>query len=194
MNSPENPKKQSWLKRQWSNVLFVIILILLIIPQTRLPIQVALNKLIAFSPSELSQNEQLEITSYDWSLQRDNKQINFSNSKGKVVFINYWATWCGPCIAEMQSLQDLYNKYKGSVDFYFVTSDDKAKVKSFLNNNNYNLPVYYSLSVPPEKLRSSSLPTTYVISKQADVIMYKVGAADWNSEKVHNTLNRLIKE
>ncbi|QSS97577.1 TlpA family protein disulfide reductase [Psychroflexus sp. ALD_RP9] len=193
MKLPENNNKQSWFKRHWSNILFVVILVLLIVPQTRLPIQVALNKLIAFSPSELSQDQQEHISNYDWLLERDNEKINFSNSKSKVVVINYWATWCGPCIAEMQSLQDLYNRYKENIDFYFITSDDKTKVNTFLKNNNYNLPVYYSLSVPPEKLRSSSLPTTYVVSKQGNIIMYKVGAADWNSESVHNTLNRLIK-
>jgi hypothetical protein len=59
--------------------------------------------------------------------------------------------------------------------------------------NSYDFPVYMSRSLAPERLNSNALPTSYVISKDKKIIMEKVGAANWNSEVVHNTLDRLLQ-
>ena len=116
------------------------------------------------------------------------EDINFNQSKDKVVIINYWATWCAPCIAEMPSLQELYTEFKDDVDFYFVTNDEPQKVNTFMSKNDYDMPSYRQRSQAPQILQSSSLPTTYMISKKGEIIMKKIGSANWSSDKVKNTI------
>ena len=94
-----------------SNIIFVVVIALLIIPQTRQPIQIFLQKGLAMiSPSEISADKRENLESYDnWKLIDSNgNQYDFKQAQGKVVFINFWATWCPPCIAEMPSIDNLY--------------------------------------------------------------------------------------
>ncbi|MGO2102861.1 MAG: TlpA family protein disulfide reductase [Psychroflexus halocasei] len=182
-------KKESFLKKHWSNILFGLFVILLIIPQTRTPIQVFINKIISFSPSEISEDDRESLKTYNWVLMNERgEDINFNQSKDKVVIINYWATWCAPCIAEMPSLQELYTEFKDDVDFYFVTNDEPQKVNTFMSKNDYDMPSYRQRSQAPQILQSSSLPTTYMISKKGEIIMKKIGSANWSSDKVKNTI------
>lgn len=183
-----------FLRRNWSNILFFVLLVLLIFPQTRMPIQVFVQRIISFSPSEKNDAEQETFRDYDWNLVRmDSKDVNFSRSKGKVVLVNFWATWCPPCVAEMPSLQKLYDEYGDKMDFYFVTSEKRETVQQFLSKNNYTFPVYFQVFDAPALLKASALPTTYLISKDGKIIIEEEGAADWNSEKTHQILDSLLK-
>lgn len=185
-------KEKNFLQKQWSNILFVVFIFLVLIPQTRQPIQIFLNRAIAFSPSEIESSKRESIQDYEWYLENENqKTVNFTTSKGKVALVNYWATWCAPCIAEMPDLQKLFTDYKDEVDFYFITSEEPKVVKRFLEIEAYTLPVYYLLSSPPDVLKSSSLPTTFLIGKEGDVVMKKKGAANWNSKTVRATIDKL---
>jgi len=184
-----------FIRKHWSNILIVGVIILLTIPQTRTSLSVFVNKILASTPAEVAPQNQREVTNYYWSLEdRYGARFNFETSKNKVVFINYWATWCPPCIAEMPDLEDLYQKYHTEIDFYFITNDDPLKVEAFMKKNNYNFPVYYSKSNVPTNLESSALPTTYVLSKKGKVVFDKVGAANWNSDRFTTVLDKLIVE
>jgi thiol-disulfide isomerase/thioredoxin len=185
-------QEQTFFQKHWSNILFLIFVILLLIPQTRQPIQVFLNRVIAFSPSEIDASDREALTDYEWYFKNENnKTVNFTQSEGRLTLVNYWATWCAPCIAEMPDLQKLYSDYKDEMDFYFITSEEPEVVKRFLERENYALPVYYFLSPPPDILKSSSLPTTFLIGKEGDIIMKKTGAANWNSKTVRATIDKL---
>lgn len=187
-------EKQSFFKKHWSNIIFGVFVVLLIVPQTRMPIQVFINKIIAFSPSEIDADERSSLDHYNWILMDENgDDINFNQSKDRLVIINYWATWCAPCIAEMPSFQDLYSDYKGEIDFYFVTNEESEKSESFMSKNDYDLPYYRQRTQAPDLLRSSSLPTTYMISKDGEILMEKIGAANWNSDKVRNTIDEHLR-
>lgn len=184
-----------FLKKHWSNILFVAFLALLVIPQTRMPIQVFVQRLISFSPSEKSEEEREILQDYSWNLQQLNgEEINFSQSKGKVILVNFWATWCPPCVAEMPSFQKLSDAYGTKVDFYFVTSEKPEKVEKFMDKNNYTLPIYIQTSEAPKQLASSVLPTSYLISKSGEIIIDEEGAADWNSEKIKALLDKLLAQ
>ena len=190
--SKKEKKEKSFIKKHWSNLLFGVLIVLIIIPQTRQPIQVFLNRIIAFSPSEISQSDRETLKDYEWYFKNENNQtVNFTQSEGKPVLVNYWATWCAPCIAEMPDLQELYSDYKDEVDFYFITSEKPKTVEAFLDKENYNLPVYYFLSSPPDLLTSSSLPTTFLINGRGEIVMKKTGAANWNSKTVRKTIDKL---
>lgn len=184
-----------FLKKNWSNILLLVFIALLFIPQTRKPIQVGLNRLIAFSPSTISEEDRTQLADYNWELRElGERPVNFRQSMGKVTLINFWATWCPPCIAEMPSFQNLYNTYGDRVDFYFVSTEEEEKLKVFLEKKDYWLPVYQPLSMPPEKLQSASLPTTYLLSKSGKIVVDKTGAANWNDSGFRNTLDQLLQE
>ncbi|HPE83138.1 MAG TPA: TlpA disulfide reductase family protein [Aequorivita sp.] len=184
-----------FLKKNWSNILFFGFLALLIFPKTRMPIQVFVQRIFAFSPSEKNEKERETLQDYNWNLQKINsEEINFSQSKGKVSIVNFWATWCPPCVAEMPSFQKLYDVYGEKVDFYFVTSEKPEKIISFMAKNGYALPIYLQSYGAPKKLQSQALPTTYVISKTGEIVVDEEGAADWNSKKMHALLEQLLSK
>lgn len=185
----------NFLKKNWSNILFIIFIILLIVPQTRKPIQIGLNRLIAFSPSEISEEKREELDNYNWRLKgMDGEVYHFNETQGQVAVVNLWATWCPPCIAEMPSFQKLYDDYNDKVNFYFVSSEETEALTAFLQKKGYTLPIFQPMSMSPEILQSYSLPTTYVISKTGEIVVNKTGAANWNDDNFRELLDRLLKE
>lgn len=184
-----------FFKSHWSNIFFLVIIILLIIPQTRKPLQVGLNRLFAFSPSQVSKEERRLVSSYNWPLQDlEGEKYNLREAEGDVALVNIWATWCPPCIAEMPSFENLYATYNDSVKFFFISYEQKEKLEAFLEKKNYSLPVFQPLSHAPQSLETSSLPTTYLISKSGEIVIEKTGAADWNSQNVRQIIDKLLKE
>lgn len=184
-----------FLKSNWSNILLLVFIILLIIPQTRRPLQVGINRIISFSPSEVAEANRNVLDDYNWKLQGlDGGRLNFYETKGEVTIVNFWATWCPPCIAEMPSFQKLYEDYGGTVNFFFVSSEETDKLQKFIETRQYALPVYQPVSMPPEMLQSNSLPTTYVISKKGEIVVAETGAANWNSSNIRDLLDQLLEE
>ncbi len=182
-------------KSQWSNIIFIVIILALIIPQTRKPIQIFVNKLIAFAPSVNDEEDYEKISDYNWVLEdiRGNR-IEFSNYKNEVVIVNFWATWCPPCLAEMPSFQELYEDYGDRVKFFFVTNEEHETVDAFLKRKRFGLPTYKMLNKAPEPMDGRTLPTTYVLDKQGNIVVDKVGSADWNSDSFRKTLDKLLAE
>ena len=184
---------RSFIKKNWSNILFAAVIVLLIFPSTSTPIRVQLNRLISFSPSKIPSDKQLKLIDYNWQLSNlEGIKANLSNSKGKVVLINFWATWCPPCIAEMPSLQNLYDEFQGQIDFYFVSQETPEKLKRFMDKKGYTFPVYAFRDTPPEMLSAPSIPTTFVISKEKKIVIEKTGAARWDSESIRDVLKGLL--
>ena len=187
-----------FIKKHWSNILFFGLLIFMLIP-AGLPLRALLIKGVSYITSrvenlEIDKDEQLQLNTYNWELMKpDGQLVNLKDYKGQVILINNWATWCPPCVAEMPSLVRLYPEYKDKVVFLFVAQDKPEKVAVFLNKNSWHIPVYYMQTNPPEKLQSSSIPTTFVIDKQGHIVVKKTGAADWNSGQVHKILDKLVK-
>lgn len=180
------------------NLIFLILIALLFIPQTRQPIQVFFNKLIVavVEPSAINDSERSSISDYNWQLKDISGNVfDFNSAKGKVVVINFWATWCPPCIAEMPSMEVLYQKYKNTDDlvFLFVSNEDREKLSEFMAQKNYTFPVYQPINKYPEAFNVSSIPRTFVISKSGAVVIDKTGPADWSSESVFSTIEDLIK-
>lgn len=186
---------KAFFKKNWSNILLVVVILLLFIPQTAMPIKVFFSRLLSFSPSEIAVEKRAVLDSYQWQLASlEGEKVSLASSEEKVVLINFWATWCPPCVAEMPSLQSLYNDYGDRVDFYFVSMENPEKIASFMNKRDYDLPAYIPTQEVPEAIKNNSLPTTYVISKKGAIVMDKSGAADWNSKKVREVLDQLLAE
>jgi thiol-disulfide isomerase/thioredoxin len=126
----------------------------------------------------------------------DGKKISFNTMKGKTIFLNLWATWCGPCRAEMPSIQKLYEQTdREKIVFVMLSVDDNnypKKVSKFVASSEYTFPVYVAETLPAV-LNVPSIPTTFVISSDGKIIYKKVGMANYNSEEFKKFLKDQAK-
>lgn len=123
--------------------------------------------------------------------------VSLQDLKGKVVVMNFWATWCPPCIAEMPSLQKLHEELKAEKDIVFMAIEvdqDIDKAAKFMAKNKYTLPLYTVDAELPEELMSNSIPMTVIFAKNGDIIGKQVGMMDFKSEKLKQGLIDLTKE
>lgn len=139
----------------------------------------------------------------------DNSSVNtefaFTNStgitattaslKGKVVFVNFWASWCPPCRAEMPSLNNLYKKLKDDNRFVFLfmnEDEDKKKAIQYLDKNNFIIPLYERSGNVPNEIFSGTLPTTIVLNKQGKIVLKHEGMAGYNTDEFIKQLKELL--
>ncbi|XLS30351.1 TlpA family protein disulfide reductase [Flavobacteriaceae bacterium M23B6Z8] len=183
-------------KRILINAILIIGVLLLLYPPTANPIKVFAWKVLALTPFVRAESDRTQLTDYEWKLKEitTSEVVNLSDSKDNVILINLWATWCPPCIAEMPDLQALYNDYKDKIHFFFVTNDDAARVFPFMEKNQYDFRVYNELSEIPDELYSRSIPATYLISQNGQIVIEKKGAADWNSKTVRDAIDQLLSQ
>ena len=185
------------IKRKISikNIIFIVIIVLLIIPQSRQQIQIAIHTIVSkISPSTEHTDELEQVSSYNWQLQDlEGNSFSLINTKGKVTLVNIWATWCPPCIAEMPSIQALYNDYKDKMEFVLVSNENQEVIIKFLKEKNYNLNVYRPISQAPETFTVSSIPRTFLLNGQGNIVIDETGAANWNSTTVRTTIDNLLK-
>jgi len=126
----------------------------------------------------------------------EGKKINLSDRSGKVVLINFWATWCPPCRAEMPSINSLYDKVKNNknIEFYMVDVDSKTeKSVKFMLQKNFDLPVHSPASFIPAEIFDGNLPTTVVISPEGKVVYHHIGVADYDHPDFLTFLTNLSK-
>lgn len=122
-------------------------------------------------------------------------QANLEDYKGKVVFLNFWATWCPPCIAEMPGMQALYEQYghREDIAFVMVTLDeDIGKAREFLENREFTFDAYRLNGARPQVFRSQTIPTTYVMDKDGMLVSKKEGMANYNTSRFKDFLENLL--
>ncbi|CAL2056798.1 TlpA disulfide reductase family protein [Tenacibaculum sp. 190524A05c] len=162
-----------------SNLIFGIAIFLLLYKPSR----IWFIRQLSFSPSIEKVEKSARVFNYNWKLKGLNTDdINFSDFKGKVVFLNFWATWCPPCVAELPSIQEFYNKYQDKVVFVFISNEDDEEILKFFKQTGYEFPVYqsngsYLNELPPV----NSIPRTFILDKSGNIRVDKSGAANWNS-------------
>jgi peroxiredoxin len=117
--------------------------------------------------------------------------------KDKVIILNFWATWCAPCLQEMPAFEKLYRSYRSQGLTVLAVSLDKgdfSKVQSFVDSNNLTFPVLMDSDGVAEKLYPSfTIPFTYVIDKEGRVAARVDGAKNWASNETFAALEILIK-
>lgn len=121
----------------------------------------------------------------------EGKQIRLSEFKGKVLFVNVWASWCPPCVAEMPTIETLYNSVSDNqeIKFLLISMDDKQKdAKDFMEGKDFPMPYYFPDSGMPSVFQSPYIPATYVVSKEGQIIYNHGGIADYSSDSFRNWL------
>lgn len=146
-----------------------------------------------FKAEYYEEDERLK-ASYDFVLTDFNQnEVPFEKFRNKPVFINFWATWCPPCIAEMPDIQKLYDEFEGSdVSFVMISLDkDPEKAKKFIERKNYTFPVYFLSTSIPDVYESSTIPTTFILSPKGEIVMQRKGMADYYNKTMINFIRSL---
>lgn len=127
----------------------------------------------------------------------DGKTVLLSSLKGKVVFINLWATWCPPCIHEMPSINELRKTFKDNDDLVFLMVDVDGNIEKsskWMKSKKFDLPVHVPDSEIPRELFGGSIPTTIIVDKQNNIVGRQVGGADYSSQEVIDLMTKLLNE
>ena len=121
----------------------------------------------------------------------------YDNHIDKVIILNFWATWCAPCLEEMPAFEKLYRRYRSQGLTVLAVSLDKgdsSKVENFVDKNSLTFPVLLDLDGVAEKLYPSfTIPFTYVIDKKGRVAARVDGAKNWASNETFAALDILVK-
>ncbi len=152
-----------------------------------------LNRLFSFSPNIIERSEARQIADYDWQLKDPEWNFfSFSKSEGRVVFINFWASWRLPCEAELGSIQELYDRYGDKIDFYIITDEEREPVEDFMLKNEFTFPVTYLIIGEKSPVEIPEPPASYLIDKDGYVRVIQDGIADWDNRKVYGLIEELI--
>ncbi len=175
--------------------LFLVLFIAMIHPTSRKTISSFVIRYTLTAPEKSESEYQTSEKDYAWKYKDLNgNEKSFMDLKGKVIFLNFWATWCPPCVAEFPAIQSLYNDYSEKIEFVLISNEADSVVSQFIKDKEYSIPVYLAVSGLPQSFHSGAFPTTYVISKSGKIVFSKKGAANWNDNKVKELLDKLIEE
>lgn len=180
-----------------SDIFFWVFIILLLIPATRKPISATLIRLTMRKPH-------IENSTSLKSLQPEDLRLAFEDLEGysylledfngEVTLLNFWATWCPPCRAEMPSIQKLYDHYGDKIAIILISSEKREVVEEYLTEKSFDLPVYFQKTALTPSFPVSSIPTTYIIDRKGNIVLEKKGAANWSSEEFRNQLDEMIRQ
>lgn len=127
----------------------------------------------------------------------DGQKINIKDLKGKIVLINFWATWCPPCQEELKRVQkEIIDRFKGK-DFVFLAisrEESKEQVKKFRERNGYTFP----MGLDPErriysKFATATIPRNFIIDKKGKIVEIEIGYTKEAFSKMIEKLERLLK-
>ncbi len=125
------------------------------------------------------------------------KKISLSDFRGKVVFLNFWTTWCGACKVEMPAMQKLHTRFKDQ-NFAMVTinlQEPARKVRDFVDRYKLTFTVLLdSQGETGSRFGIRALPTTLILDKSGRILGQALGAREWNSKKAVALFNLLINE
>jgi len=130
----------------------------------------------------------------DFSLQDSDRKVNLNQFRGQVLVLNFWATWCPPCVEELPSLMNMQDRLRGrGVVVLGVSIDvDQSAYHRFLKERNVN---FLTVLDPEQKVAgmygTSGWPETYIIDRQGVMRRKFIGPVDWNSPEVVQFLSKL---
>lgn len=181
-------------------IIYIILFVLIILGATLLYGELSQNYEINQKTEEKTAvtSEKPKQKALDFEVFSENgESVTLSEKTGKPVVINFWATWCGPCRAELPAFESMYKKYQDKVEFMMVNLTDgmrekKEDVKAFITDNNYSFPVFYDSNQSAAYVYNiTSVPLTVFVDADGNIDNYRVGGLREND--LEEYIQNLIK-
>ncbi|MCQ4035442.1 TlpA family protein disulfide reductase [Kaistella montana] len=168
-----------------------IIAVLYLFPSVKLKIKDLLFPVAAIENAITLQDSDMDIQLKGINV----ASTNLKNLKGnKLIFLNFWGTWCPPCREEWPTIQKLYETKKDKVDFVLIAmQDEEEAVVKFMKENNYTVPVYIAQSPISNNVLPKVFPTTFLLDKNGRILLKEDASKDWNSKSVHGFIDNVTK-
>lgn len=126
------------------------------------------------------------------------RTLSSSDFKGRVLFINFWATWCQPCREEMPSIEGLFKHFMDNKDFVMLTilfRDDPQTGINYLKQNRFNFPLMLDMGGQAARAYGlTGVPETYIVDKKGILREKIIGPYQWDSPETLELISRLLKE
>ena len=131
-------------------------------------------------------------------LDADGNTVRLADFRGKVVLLNLWATWCGPCVIEMPDLDALQKKYgRSGLEVVAVSLNEEgpAAIKPFFAEHGLdNLKIYYGGEAPAKDFGARTLPSSYLINRDGTLIGEVPGFAKWQTIALEKHIQHALKK
>ena len=188
-----------WIRKNWSTVIMIAVLILLWVnPDAKAWVMRHMISTGLFNSKIEEKTEESSLVPSNFSVKNENGEITeTSQLRGKVVFINFWASWCPPCRAEFPSVQKLYDRYRSNEDMVFLTvnlDDEIILGKKYLQKEKFSIPFLVPDSSIPKELYNGSIPATTILDKTGKIRMHHSGMADYSKASFYKEIDGLLKE
>ncbi len=200
MSDQKKTGKSRWKREiiEWS--VFLGIILMLYATGLHKPVISTLQRGVLMTgilrPDTTPDEDEFLKSNYNMPLQTlDGEKLSLNDFRDKVVFMNFWATWCPPCIAEMPNIQSLYESIENEdIVFLMISLDESPETaKKFIDKKGFTFPVYVQTGYRPAIFESSVVPTTYIISKDGNIVSKKRGMAQYDTDRFRDFLNELAE-
>ncbi len=182
----------NFLKKNIINIILIaLVATLFLFPEVKLKLKdmlfpvAAVENAITFTDADLD----IELKGINTA------DTNLKSLKGnKLIFLNFWGTWCPPCREEWPTIEKLFLARKDKIDFVLIAmQDEEEKVRKFLKDNNYTAPVYIAQSPLSTAVLPKVYPTTFLLDKNGRILLKEDASKDWNSSSVNSFIDNVTK-
>ena len=187
--------RKDWKKHIGTAIFVVFAILILFVPAAKAKFIQGLIEIGLFNPSvgDKKTTAVSDLSAIKFADEKGNV-VSLADLKGKVVFVNFWATWCPPCLAEMPSINKFHQQFENDneVVFLMVNADgDFPKSRDYIARKKYKFKTYAFASSMPKNIFAGSLPTTVVFDKQGRIAMHGEGPKNYGSKKFITFIKQL---
>lgn len=121
----------------------------------------------------------------------EGKEVDLAEFEGKTIFVNFWATWCRPCIQEMPSIAALQKQLAGkNIEFFFASDEEVDRIQKFITSRKMTLN--FVRVENPESLVIQALPTTFIFDGEGNLVFSEIGFRKWDEPATVEMITKLI--
>jgi peroxiredoxin len=124
----------------------------------------------------------------------DGKPVRLGDHRGKVVFLNFWATWCRPCREEIPAMERLYQRYrdKGFTVIAISVDSDIVAVRPFINQNQVTFPIGHDPKMSLDRYEVRALPSSFLIDRKGNLVALAIGPRAWDTKPAYAVIETLL--